>query len=147
MKTYQYLWQLIRYRPGLYLLNILLWTIIYIIPLVPGLLAQQFFNTLQQSTHLAYDIWIIIMLLMVTEIARGIIILLGGSTAVIHSFNMNNLLRRNLLERILERPGAHAVPGSPGEAISRFRDDTTQAEKAIDWILDAIGQIVFRSLR
>jgi ATP-binding cassette subfamily B protein len=143
MKTYQYLWQMFCYRPGLYLINILLWTIIYGIPLIPGLLAQQFFNTLQNSTHLSYGIWIIITLLVVTELAHGAIILLGGSTAVIHSFNMNNLLRRNMLERILERPGAHAVPGSPGEAISRFRDDTQQIERIIDWTLDAIGQIVF----
>jgi ATP-binding cassette, subfamily B, bacterial len=142
MKTYQYLWQLFKYRPWLYLLNILLWTIIYGIPLIPGVLAQQFFNILQSSMPLS-GLWVIIMLLVVTELARGIIILLGGSTAVIHSFSMENLLRRNLLERILERPGAHAVPGSPGEAISRFRDDTAQVERAVDWTLDAIGQIVF----
>jgi len=36
------------------------------------------------------------------------------------------LLRRNLFEYILKRPGARAVPGSPGEAISRFREDVNE---------------------
>ena len=36
------------------------------------------------------------------------------------------LLRKNLFEHILQRPGARAVPGSPGEAISRFRDDVAE---------------------
>lgn len=56
---------------------------------------------------------------------------------------MSGLLWRNLLERILERPGARAVPGSPGEAISRFRDDGEQAEDAISWTLDLIGEGLF----
>ncbi|HXI15933.1 MAG TPA: ABC transporter ATP-binding protein, partial [Chloroflexota bacterium] len=32
-------------------------------------------------------------------------------------------MQRNLLERILQLPGANALPNSPGEAISRFRED------------------------
>jgi ATP-binding cassette subfamily B protein len=32
-----------------------------------------------------------------------------------------------MLNRILDRPGARAVPGSPGEAISRFRGDVQEA--------------------
>ncbi|NJM06973.1 ABC transporter ATP-binding protein, partial [Candidatus Gracilibacteria bacterium] len=36
---------------------------------------------------------------------------------------VETLLRRNMLEHIFTRPGARALPTSPGEAISRFRDD------------------------
>src|SRR5258707_967826 len=56
---------------------------------------------------------------------------------------MSALLQRTLLERILQRPGARAVPYSPGEAISRFRDDAELAEEAISWTLDAIGRGLF----
>jgi ATP-binding cassette, subfamily B, bacterial len=56
---------------------------------------------------------------------------------------MSALLRRNMLERILERPGARAVPHSPGEALSRFRDDAELAEDAISWTLDSIGEGIF----
>lgn len=143
MKTYQYLWRMFRYRPILYIVNGLLWTIIHLMPLVPGLLAQQFFNRLQYATQLSTSFWIIIMLFVVTELARVMLILVGGAVDTVHRFSMTGLLRRNMLARILERPGAHAVPGSPGEAISRFRDDTRQAEDAISWTLDSIGTIIF----
>jgi ATP-binding cassette subfamily B protein len=41
-------------------------------------------------------------------------------------YRIEALLRKNLFEYILQRPGARAVPGSPGEAISRFRDDVAE---------------------
>ena len=36
---------------------------------------------------------------------------------------MGALLRKNVLAHILDRPGNDALPGSAGEAVSRFRDD------------------------
>ncbi|GCE17792.1 ATP-binding cassette domain-containing protein [Dictyobacter kobayashii] len=143
MKTYRYLWRLFRYRPLLYALNALIWAAIHIFPLVPGLLAQQFFNMLEHTTHLSNGFWLIIMLLVVTELGRVVLILFGGAVDTLHRFSMNGLLRHNMLARILERPGAHAVPGSPGEAISSFRDDARQAEDAVSWTLDSIGELIF----
>ncbi|GLV57307.1 HlyB/MsbA family ABC transporter [Dictyobacter sp. S3.2.2.5] len=143
MKTYQYLWRLFRYRPLLYTLNAVLWAIIHVAPLVPGLLAQQFFNRLQSATQISNAFWLIIVLLVATELGRVCLILCGGTVDSLHRFSINGLLKRNMLARILERPGAHAVPGSPGEAISRFRDDARQAEDAVSWTLDSIGSICF----
>ena len=39
---------------------------------------------------------------------------------------------------MLERPGARAVPGPVGDAISRFRDDAQQVEVAISWTVQAL---------
>jgi len=41
-------------------------------------------------------------------------------------FTFGALLRKNMFGGILDRPGARAVPGSPGEAISRFRGDVRE---------------------
>src|SRR5260370_13715125 len=68
---------------------------------------------------------------------------MGDWSAALQRFSMNGLLHRHLLECMLERPGARAVPSSPGEALNRFRDDTEQAENAISWTLDAIGRGTF----
>lgn len=143
MKAYQYMWRMIRYRPVLYTVNALLWFLIHIAPIIPGLIVQQVFNSLPQARHLNNDLWTLIMLLVVTALARATLIFAGGWVDSVHRFSMSALIRRNLLERILERPGAHAVPGSPGEAISRFRDDAEQAEDAISWTLDNIGEGLF----
>ncbi len=143
MKTYQFLWRMIRYRPWLYLLDCVFWSLMHLSPLLPGLIMLAFFNTLARNSHLSFDVWALIVLLVITALGR-VLLLLGGALAdVLHRFTMSALLRRNLLERILERPGARAVPYSPGEAISRFRDDAELAEDAISWTLDAIGTALF----
>ena len=143
MKTYQFLWQMIRYRPLLYTTNAILWALIHLSPLIPGLILQQFFNTLPASTHLNPVVWLLVTLLVATALARCVLFLGGALADIPHRFIMSALLRRNLLERILERPGARAVPDSPGEAISRFRDDARQAENAVSWTLDQIGLGLF----
>lgn len=145
MKTYQLMWRMIRYRPWLYLINCLMWTLIHLSPLVPGLIAQQFFNTLStaKTNHLSFGIWLLIAFVIVTALARIMLIIGGALLDIVHRFTMSALLRRNLLERILERPGARAVPDSPGEAISRFRDDAELVEDAISWTLDTIGMALF----
>ncbi|GHO52635.1 ABC transporter ATP-binding protein [Ktedonobacter robiniae] len=143
LKTYQYLWGLMRYRPWLYLGNALIWIILHMAPLLPGLIAQQFFNTLARSGHLNRELWLLIATLVAIALGQAALFLFGGLVDNLHRFSMSNILRRNLLARILERPGARAVPGSPGEAISRFRDDANQAENAISWTLDSIGEILF----
>ncbi len=143
MKTYQYMWRMIRYRPWLYSLNALIWITIRVLPLVPGLIAQQFFNLLPKEAHLTRTLWTLIAFLVVTALARVVLYFAGGLVDNLHRFSMANILRRNLLERILERPGARAVPDSPGEAISRFRDDAEQAEDAVSWTLDNMGDLLF----
>ncbi len=143
MTTFQFLWRMIRYRPWLYLLNCILWSLIHMSPLLPGLIALAFFNTLAANIHLNAMLWGLIALLIVTALARVTITLFGALVDNLHRFTMSALLRRNMLERILERPGARAVPYSPGEALSRFRDDADLAEDAISWTLDSIGDGLF----
>ncbi|HEU5228659.1 MAG TPA: ABC transporter ATP-binding protein [Ktedonobacteraceae bacterium] len=143
MKAYQYMWRMIRYRPWLYAINAFCWFLIHVSPIIPGLIAQQFFNTLPKAGQLNATLWLLIALLVMTALARTVLIFSGGWVDNLHRFSMSALLRRNLLERILERPGARSVPESPGEAISRFRDDARQAEDAISWTLDSIGQALF----
>ena len=50
MKTWQFMWRMIRYRPWLYLLNGTLWALIHIFPLVPGLIEEKVTNRLRQVT-------------------------------------------------------------------------------------------------
>ncbi|HEY7908581.1 MAG TPA: ABC transporter ATP-binding protein, partial [Thermomicrobiales bacterium] len=56
---------------------------------------------------------------------------------------MSNLLRRNLLRHVLDRPGADALPFSIGETISRFRGDAHEPEDNLDWTSDILGTGLF----
>ena len=60
---------------------------------------------------------------------------------------MGMLLSRNLLEHVLKQPGAQAIPVSPGEAISHFRDDVDQSEEAASWSVDVFGMTCFALYR
>ena len=72
MKTYQFMWRMIRFRPWLYLTNGVLWTLIHMAPLVPGLIARAFLDTLKPNAPVGWDAWsLIVLLLMVARRASS----------------------------------------------------------------------------
>lgn len=143
MNTYQYLWRLIMYRPIRYLINAIAWTVIYLAPIAPGLITKEFFDSLTGTSALGYGVWGLIALLMAAALGRIMLIVIGFITDVNFRFRMGMLLRRNLLEHVLKQPGAQAIPVSPGEAISHFRDDVDQSEEAASWSVDVFGMTCF----
>ncbi|MBP1960987.1 ABC transporter ATP-binding protein [Paenibacillus aceris] len=143
MSTFQYLWRLIMYRPLRYFVNALAWTVIYLAPILPGLITKQFFDSLTGNSSLGYGVWGLIALLIAAALGRICLIIIGFITDVHFRFRMGMLLRRNLLEHVLKQPGAQAIPVSPGEAISHFRDDVDQSEEAASWSVDVFGLTCF----
>lgn len=141
--TLYYMWKMITYRPWLYLCNCILWTIIHISPLIPGLLAKEFFDNLSGNASLNVGIWGLLVLMIVVTLMRVVFITIGGRVDIVHRFNMSGLIRRNLLQGILDKPGAASIACSAGEAVNCFRDDADQAENSISWTLDVIGSAVF----
>jgi ATP-binding cassette subfamily B protein len=143
MNTYQYLWRLIMYRPFRYFINAIAWTVIYLAPIASGLVTKEFFDSLTGSSKLGYGVWGLIALLIAAALGRIMLIIIGFITDVNFRFRMGMLLRRNLLEHVLKQPGAQAIPVSPGEAISHFRDDVDQSEEAASWSVDVFGMTCF----
>jgi ATP-binding cassette subfamily B protein len=76
-------------------------------------------------------------------LARAMVILADMYAHNLYTFRTGALLRKNLLTRNLERPGARAVPQSPGEAISRFRDDVNHAAEFTSEVPFIIGLGLF----
>ncbi|MGG4343071.1 ABC transporter ATP-binding protein [Paenibacillus lautus] len=143
MKTRHFFWRLILYRPGLYLINLLAWSLIHMAPLIPGLLTKAFFDHLEGTYAFPYGVWAIAVLLIGAALARIALIFGGFMTDVHFRFRISTLLRRNMLSHVMKEPGARAIPCSPGEAISNFRDDVDQAEEATSWSVDTLGLVGF----
>jgi len=143
MSTFSFLWRLFRYRPWLYAANLFAWTMVYLTPVLPGLVTKMFFDALTKGDAYRFGIPAIIALMIAAALARCLFIALGFVTDVHFRFRIGALLRHNLLRHILKEPGAKAIPVSPGEAISTFRDDGDQVEEAISWSVDAFGMIAF----
>lgn len=139
MKTHRFLWEMIRYRPWLYVLNATLWTLIHLSPLLPGLIIQRYFDILGVQTGPSSLVWMLIALLIAVAVGRSMLFLSGIAVDQLHRFTMSAMLRRNILTGFFEQPGASALQHAPGDALSRLREDANNAEDAISWTLDVIG--------
>jgi ATP-binding cassette subfamily B protein len=141
MNHWWYLWRLARFRFWLYLLSGLLAScIFYLFPLIPGLIVRRFFDALSGSTPAGLNVWSLLALLVATGIARSAAHVAAVMAEVTTQLTAATLLRTNLFAAILRRPGAQALPSSPGEAISRLRDDVKAVVDFLTWTLDPVGQ-------
>lgn len=143
MSALQLVWQIILYRPWLFLSNCIAWILIHISPLVPGLITREFFNILSGNAKINAGIWGIVALVVVVSLIRAINIIIGFRLDILFRFSMSGMIRRNLLEYILSLPGAQSISTSQGEVINNFKDDAETIENAVDWILDVIGTTAF----
>jgi ATP-binding cassette subfamily B protein len=113
----------------------LLW---YGFPLLPPLIARQFFNWLTSPAPAGNGLWLILAWLAGAWLGRMAVVLSTGWGQSTLSQAQLSLLRKNLFERCLQRPGARALPASPGEAVSRLRDD---ADTLVGFTIRALGPV------
>lgn len=156
LPIWKLIWRMILYQPRLCAIDSLIWMFGMGLPIVPGLIIREFFDTLTGNSQLRFSPWAIIALLLVTGLVRIILIVIGRFTNTQLRFAISSLLRHNLLNHLLWQPGAQpmttsgATPKtvSSGEVISYFRDDVEQIEETIAWIgsLPGYGLIVLGSV-
>ncbi len=143
------LWHMMCYNPKLYLIDSIFWILIMGLPALPGLIIREFFNTLTGKSQLNLSPVTLIALLLAINLGRIIVLFAGRFTKTQHRFTMSSLLRRNLLERLLYRPGAQPLSGetlqtvSPGELISYFREDAQQVEDNVAMVSENTGMGLF----
>jgi ATP-binding cassette, subfamily B, bacterial len=120
-----------RFRPRRQLINLAFVFVGWGSNLLPGIAAKFVFDHIATQTRDASLRWLEWPMLLL-----GMRALAGVATwftlqATNGAFAYANatLLQRNMLRRIFQLPGGRALPSSPGEAVSRFRDDT----EAVVW--------------
>ena len=70
MSTWRFVWGLITYRPWVYLTAVAFFTVAYLLPVLPGLLTQAFFDRLTGASPVGLDPWAIVALLVAVAVAR-----------------------------------------------------------------------------
>lgn len=143
LPTWHYTLKMARYAPWLYLLHATLWSAMNVLSLLPGLIIRAFFDTLTGQAQFPGGKTGLLGLLLILALGRAALWLAGGFVEITFRFTMSGLVRRNLLRLVLARPGAHALPFSIGETISRFRDDAYEAEDNMDWTDEIISAGIF----
>ena len=137
LSTWRYLWQLVLYKPWLFVaLSAMRIVIFGVAPQATGLITRAFFDTLTEDAQVGLGPYSLAALIVATAIARTAVIFVDITQHFLYRFTLGALLRKNMFSRILNRPGAQAVPGSPGEAVSRFRGD-------VDEVVGFLAQIPF----
>ena len=140
LPTWRIVLAMVRFRFGYWLVDLgailLTWLSVSILP---GLVIQAFFNLLSGQVSAGINIWSILGLMMAVSAGR-ILSDFGFVFADVPIFSqVNYLLRHNLLKHILNRPGAAPLPDSPGETISRLRNDVNEITTFILFFNDIIA--------
>jgi len=143
MKMRHALWELIKYRPGLYAADVFAWIAIMLTELGAGYIAKLFFDSLTDASPAGLTIWGIIALVVAAGVARILTILAGALLDIRHRYNMGTLMRRNLLASIFARPGAQTLSRSTGETLNTFRDDVQVVEDTISWVVDQTAFLTY----
>ena len=144
---WRYFISMIRYSFWVYLAILLMRLFIFaVVPQLIGLVMREFFNTLSGNSTFHLTPQALAALVVGLAAARAVIILGDMFAHNLYTFRTGALLRKNLLTRILERPGARAVPQSAGEAISRFRDDVDHSGQFTAQLPFILGQALFAAV-
>jgi ABC-type multidrug transport system fused ATPase/permease subunit len=143
MNTWRTSWRLATLSPALLWGNFAIWIVWYTIPLATGLIARAIFDSLTDQAPASLGIPALLALLLASEGAR--VLLFVGSVWLWNTYwlQMGGLLRRNMLDWVMRGPGARTLPDTPGEAVSRFREDVEEALMFMDTWLDLTGELVF----
>ncbi len=129
--------KMIQFRPWFWAVDLAAALIFRLVwQIAPGLIVKAFLDQLSSGGLAGLNLLSVLALVFASFLGRVI----GG-----YGFNYADvpmiseiavLLRRNLLKHILRRPGASPLPDSPGEAVSRFRNDVLEIPFFILWFND-----------
>lgn len=143
LPTWKVILEMVRFRPWLMLVDLLSVVIARVSwQLAPGLIMREFFNMLTGEGQVMFGMWGVVAMLLGAFLGRVI----GGYGFVYADppifSEIAVLLRRNLLKHILRRPGAAPLPDSPGEAVSRFRNDVVEIPLFAIWLNDILTGLI-----
>jgi len=143
MKAWRFFLSFIVFRPWLFIGNWLSILLLFVFEMLAGFAARDFFDRLTAGVHTDLALWWVATLLIVSAAGRVIFSLGCQLTNVPFIYTNAALLQKNIFGRILQLPGASALPASSGEAISRLRDDVDENAVFLMDFNDLVASICF----
>ena len=137
---------LIGYLKLRYAINALGWAAMWVIPVIPALITREFFDRITGDDPAGFTVGTLVAFMVAYGVGRITIMVLAMWNDIHLGFRISTLMRRNMLEQIFALPGAQSVKESPGEAISRFRDDVDEVQESFSWTVDMLGLSTFSAV-
>ena len=143
LPAWRVIWEMLRFRPWLWFIDLLSVAFVRVsFQIAPALIIKAFFDMLTGDAQLTLGIWAIIAFSIAAWLGR-VLGSYGFYYADVPIFaDIPTLLRKNLLRYILKRPGASALPDSPGEAVNRFKNDVNEIPLFVILINDILIGLV-----
>lgn len=135
------LFRMIRQQPVRYGFALFLWVTIWTIPILIGLITAHFFDALTDGIPVT-TLTMLVGAVLVYAVVRSMFIFMAMRNHASLLFRAAATMRRNLLVRIYELPGAAGLRETPGEIVSRFRDDVEHIVEPFDLFVDFLGALV-----
>jgi len=129
-------------QPGLFALELVHYLIFYTLPLSVGLIMREIFDSLSGAAAATTSVWTLVALLAVVESSRLAVIFSAAWWSAALEYGREALLRSNMLAWLVSGPGARSLPGSSGEALSRFRDDVAEISSFMEAWIDTSGEML-----
>lgn len=144
-KPYAVLGMMIRKGGWWYVANLVIIVVILLIELLPGIITRDILNGLQDDTLLSVP-WMLLAGLLGITLVRVVMFFLVSYAHIKARIPNENTMRRALLTRILQMPAVRALKGSPGEVVSRFRDDINEMPHVMFQLNDIIALGIFSAV-
>jgi ABC-type multidrug transport system fused ATPase/permease subunit len=143
LSDWQMLWRLLRCDTRLFLLNMFVWTVDHLWPLATGLITGWFFDALAGHGPLGMNVWAMVAIFTALGVAQFGMFAAGLMIWFAYYYTVQSLLRRNLFDWVMRGPGTHQLPDSPGEAMSRFREDVDEVSRLFENWVDVLGMALY----
>ncbi|KAA3658050.1 MAG: ABC transporter ATP-binding protein, partial [Chloroflexi bacterium] len=136
-------WSLIRYRPGFFALSVTMAVYVLTTRGVVGWLQKLFFDKLTNEAPVQFDFWTLLALIVAVEVSRMGIDVIGHLSSAKVRLAGQSLLRKNVVQNILHKPGAVPLPVSSGDAVNRINHDLADYGDFPTWIPVLVGHLSF----
>ncbi|MCZ6633839.1 MAG: ABC transporter ATP-binding protein [bacterium] len=146
MRTVHGSFRLLQYRPGLFLATIFFRGLDDVLPFLTGLIMKEFFDVLTGDAQAGWTAWSLVALFVAIEIGDRFALL--GSALVWPRwwYAIETLLRKNMLQAILQVEDPGRVSSASGEATNRFRDDVLGIIQYLERYIHMWGNLIFAGL-
>lgn len=137
--SFRFAWRILRADPSAWGISLVMWCLFFTLPLATGLVLRAVLDGLPPAD--GSGIWLLVAVLAGVEIGRWLLLLPAivqwhGAFVFWHT-----VPRVNVIRSLGQDPGpvTGRLPGSPGEAVSRFRDDARDIALVLDVWLDLVA--------
>lgn len=139
MSAARVFWEVVRYTPGLFALDLLLQLFRSGIPLIPGLIVREVLNELSVDSAVDTAVWLLLAFLVGAVLARLTALLFCVAVDETCEARGQGLLVRNGFAGILAAPGAQRLRHARGDLVSRLTGDSRSVSQVVVYTFMVVG--------